>query len=233
MLEMYWMKFAGLGLRTTDTPEIRRWKKLQNQLVLTVFILVFIVNAVGTLVNIDLMFSRLLLFLILFSLISYCHYVSWFRVGRSGLLLLFIPVYFLPNILNDIPIPHPYLSLNSLILFLLQYLMISYLLPGYGKEYRIVYISIFMGVFVCDLIYVPLLLGQGPTPAWYVAYMTDYMIFKSLFASIIIMQMFAMTFMNQLVLHLLHANSRLEANVEERIKNFVKEFQAGKKEPDQ
>lgn len=215
-----WKRIADLGRRDSDSLAIGMWKSLQNQLVLVFFSFLLIANTAAILINPEDQLLRVASYIGLLVLVLVLHARNRFRVARLCLIVSFIPICFLPNWVLGIPVELPYLSVNALIVYMLEYLILSFILQGPGHKFRYVCIGFFMLLFIGDIFYVPIVFSHTERQTLDIVLSQDYMIFKTIFAVVIMMQLFTMHFVNKFVTELVSANRKLETSIQNTLEDF-------------
>jgi hypothetical protein len=225
MINNIWNIIANIGVSEQDSPEAIRWKRLQNQLYIVVFSLIFSFSLFGTILEPVSMFWRILIFIAFFAICLFLNKLNMFELSRALFSLAFIPLFFAPNWIFDLPVHFPFLAFNGLMAILLQYIMISHILPNqYGDKFEPIYIVVFLLIFSTDYFYYPHVLAyfHGTSPLFDDPW--SFFFLKSVFAGVIIMELFTIKYVNALVGGLLKANKELDASIDAKIDMMMKKI---------
>jgi hypothetical protein len=225
MINHIWNTIANIGLSELDSPEAIRWKRLQNQLYIVVFSLIFSFSLLGTILEPVSMFWRILIFIVFFAICLFLNKLNKFELSRALFSLAFIPLFLAPNWILDLPVHFPYLAFNGLMVILLQYLMISHILPNqYGDKFESVYIFVFLIIFSTDYFYYPHVLAFFHRTSPLFDDPWSFFFLKSTFTGVILMELFTIKFVYALVRGLLNANQELDASIDAKIDMMMKEI---------
>ncbi|MDX5319425.1 MAG: hypothetical protein LPK45_00045 [Bacteroidota bacterium] len=174
------------------------------------------------------MVLRIALHLVVLAIVLTYYAMNRFQNGRLILLLGLIPAHFISHNLTGVPIQYPYIVLNTLVVYELEYLMLSFLIVGPGDRYRLLYIGFFMLLFIGDILLIPIFMDDLLMVAWHIASRWDFIIFKTSFTAIICLQLFSLNYVRRLIQGLLSANRELESAIEGKLQSIRDEFTSGK-----
>lgn len=230
MINNIWNIIANIGVRELDTQEAIRWKRLQNQLYIVIFSIIFTFSLLGTLLEPVSMFWRVMIFMAFFAFCLLLNKINRFELSRALFCFAFIPLFFAPNWFLNLPIHFPFLAFNGLMVILLQYIMISHILPNhYGDKYESIYIGLFLVFFITDYFYYPHVLAHfhGTSPLFDDPW--SFFFLKSVFTGVILMELFSIKYVNSLVGGLLKANQELDASIDVKIEEMMRKIDSQNK----
>lgn len=226
-----WNVIANIGVRATDTQDLMRWKRLQNQLFLVVIPIYIAFSVVGIMLSPEVMIWRGFLFTAFLFVCMGLNALNLFEISRMIFILLSIPIFFLPNWIFKTPVHFPLLALNSLFIIILQYITISYLLPKQDSDkFKKLYLGVFLILYAGDFLYLPFLHELAIGSTFLINDIYSYFAVKSLFTAVILLQLFTLSYVNSLIKGLLYANKKLDASIEEKVNSLMKQIDSQNKE---